>query len=84
MNEIKLNREQEKNMLSVHGTWENYLRVSRISILDAFDIYKSNVQYGIEIESQDEHDSIINWYKKVLNLDKNAFIDIPHNIKKYI
>lgn len=61
---------------------KNELREKRESILEAFDIYKSNVSYGIEQEENKEE--IINWYQNLLDLNEIAFNTIPIKIKKYI
>lgn len=61
---------------------KNELREKRESILEAFDIYKSNVNYGIEQEENKE--DIINWYQNLLDLNEMAFNTIPIKIKKYM
>lgn len=81
---MKLNEEQEKMMISIYGTYENYFRSLRKPILNAFDIYKNNVKYGIEIETNEEHSSIIIWYNELLNLKEKAFDNIPIKIKRYM
>lgn len=81
---MNFNEEQEKNMLYVYVTYENYYRSLRIPILKAFDIYKSNVQYGINIETAEEHTLILEWYEKVLNLEIDSILNIPTQIKKYL
>ena len=61
---------------------KNELREKREFILAAFDIYKSNVNYGIEQEENKE--DIINWYQNLLDLNEMAFNTIPIKIKKYM
>lgn len=60
------------------------LRNKRSTILKAFDIYKTNVQYRIEIESEKEREIILNWYQELLDLKENAFDNIPEKIKRYL
>lgn len=62
----------------------NMLRAKRASILNAFDTYKSNVEYGIEKETETEHNNIIAWYKDLLDLKESAFENIPERIKYYL
>lgn len=56
---------------------------------NAFDIYKSNVLYGIETETNIEKLDIIDWYEKMKNkinyLPVNVeFPSVPEKIKKYM
>ena len=60
------------------------LREKREPLLIAFDTYKSNVNYGIEIETQEEKDLIIKWYKLILDLDEKAINNVPEKIKYYL
>lgn len=59
-------------------------REERVALLNAFDKYKINVQYGIEQETEREKETIVQWYKDLLNLKSEAFIDVPEKIKYYI
>ncbi len=81
---MNFNEEQEKNMLSIYGTYENYYRSLRKPILNAFDVYKINVQYGIEQETDDQRTEMLNWYSRILKLDVDALINVPVNIKRYM
>ena len=63
---------------------EDYNRAIRINILRAFDVYKINVQYGIDLENEQEHNDILLWYDGILNLDDNSINNIPDSIKKYL
>lgn len=56
----------------------------RQPLLNAFDIYKSNVYYGVIVESAAEHTAILEWYKSLLDLDRAALENPPAAIKKYI
>ena len=64
---------------------KEYLREQRKSLLKAFDIYKTNVQYGIENETEEEHQSILEWYERILDLNIEYFKwdNIPEKIKYY-
>lgn len=58
------------------------LRALRTPLLQAFDIYKSNVNYGIETDNNREE--IIAWYNAILDLDKNAIYNPPIEIRRYM
>ena len=60
------------------------IRQLRKPLLEAFDIYKSNIAYGVEDETLDERAQITNWYKSLLDLDSRALEDIPQKIKRYM
>ena len=59
-------------------------RQLRKPILDAFDIYKSNVYYGVVTETDAEHYEILYWYQFLLDLDEYALNNVPKAIAKYI
>lgn len=71
---------------------QNKIRKRRDALLNAFDVYKSNVFYGIDKESDEERQEIILWYQTILDLPNLISIDnltykwpdIPSNIEKYI
>ena len=58
------------------------LRQLRTPLLQAFDIYKSNVNYGIEAD--DNRVKILKWYKTILDLDKKAISNPPDEIRRYM
>lgn len=62
----------------------NELRAKREPLLKAFDIYKSNVEYGIIVENDTTHIQMIEWYNNLLNLEDIAFENIPEGIMKYL
>ena len=59
-------------------------RSKRKLLLKAFDIYKTNVQYGIEDDTQ--RDMILYWYHALLDLEDWAFDEnrIPKQIRRYL
>ncbi len=61
----------------------NKLRSKREPLLRAFDIYKTNLSYGIFSESEVDHNLIVNWYKDLLDLKESAFDNVPLLISKY-
>lgn len=63
---------------------QNNLRFQRQEILLAFDKYKTNVVYGIVQESEEEKTAIFNWYKQILDLEEQAFNNIPKAIIYYM
>ena len=74
-----------KNDLNKLGVYENEgIRQLRKPLLEAFDVYKSNIAYGVESETSTEHLEIIVWYEKLLNKDKDALENIPAKILRYL
>lgn len=63
---------------------KSILRSEREEILRAFDIYKTNVLYGIEQETEEEKVEIINWYNELLDLNSSAFDNISAKITRYL
>ena len=60
------------------------LRKERTRLFKAFDIYKSNVEYGVVPETQETHDLITNWYLACLELDYQAINNPPSEIIRYL
>lgn len=56
----------------------------RKPLLQAFDIYKSNVSYGVIIETEEEKAQTMAWYKNLLDLEDSALSSVPEKIKKYL
>ena len=71
---------------------QNEIREQRIKFLKAFDIYKTNVMYGIIEETEEERMEIIEWYQNILNMPDTVSLDnmtykfpiTPTKINKYI
>jgi hypothetical protein len=60
------------------------LKNKREPLLIAFDKYKSNVNYGIEFESETDRTNIITWYRLLLELNEKAFANVPERVKYYL
>lgn len=60
------------------------LRQLRAPLLDAFDIYKSNVYYGVIEESEQQHEEILAWYRDLCDLKESAIATPPHGVQKYL
>ena len=68
------------------------VRRERRKLLQAFDVYKSNLYYGVIEETEDEHDDILAWYQAILDLPEAvskvnlevAWPDVPEKIKRYL
>ena len=60
------------------------LRKQRSRLLKAFDIYKTNVKYGIEQESEEQHTEMVAWYQKCLDLDYEAINNPPVEVVRYL
>lgn len=65
---------------------EQIKRRKRAMLLKAFDTYKSNVAYGVEVEDSNTHTKIVKWYQDLLDLKNSAFVteNIPTRIKYYL
>ena len=63
---------------------QNELRQVRANLFKAFDIYKSNVEYGVLTETEQKHNEIVEWYSKCLELDENAIENYPSELEKYL
>ena len=68
-------------------------RRERAKKLEAFDIYKTNVLYGIETETAEEKEDIQNWYQAWLDFPETitaetyphmVYPNTPEKIKKYV
>lgn len=64
-------------------------RQKREKLLIAFDKYKTNVQYGIETEDEEQHAIIIRWYRMLIDLNdiekaSYAIDNVPARIKYYL
>lgn len=60
------------------------LRGQRSKLLKAFDTYKTNVSYGVEVETEAQHDEILVWYQDLLDLKATAFENVPECIEYYL
>ncbi len=80
----------EKNeVLKNTGAETDHLRILRKPLLDAFDIYKSNVYYGILSETDGEHTEIMAWYNQLCDTEnpeglREAIENVPAKIEKYL
>lgn len=60
------------------------IRQLRKPMLEAFDIYKSNVAYGVETETSFEKEEIMMWYKDLLDKKESALVNVPSKIRRYL
>ena len=60
------------------------LRKQRAKLFNAFDIYKSNVEYGLIIETVETHQRIASWYLLALELDYEAITNYPSELDRYL
>lgn len=63
---------------------EMAIRQLREPLLKAFDIYKSNIAYGVETETDLERSEIMSWYYGLLEKEVNALEHIPLKIQRYL
>lgn len=77
-------KEYTEAFLEPSLSMDDFLRNQRIDLLKAFDIYKSNVSYGIVQEDYDTNQKIVSWYYDLLDLKNEAFENIPNEIKRYL
>ena len=59
-------------------------RQLREPLLSAFDTHKASVIYEGKKETSEEKDKVLAWKQSLLDLDTNAFKDIPQNVKYYL
>ena len=64
--------------------YRNFLRQKRKPLLQAFDIHKTNVSYGICVETTEQHEEIVNWYELILKLDETAIDNPPKEIARHL
>jgi len=55
------------------------LREQRSGLLMAFDKWEKAVLRGREVDDE----SVMQWYRKLLDLDESAFEDIPARVKYF-
>ena len=60
------------------------IRQLRRPLLDAFDKYKTNIGYGVISETADTHAQVVDWYRRLLDLDPEAIATVPDAIKPYV
>ena len=60
------------------------LRRKREVLFKAFDIYKSNIEYGLITETDEAHQRIASWYLLALDLDYNAITNYPPELDRYL
>ena len=60
------------------------IRQLREPLLKAFDIYKSNVNYGVEVETELERIEIMAWYQNLLDKQESALVYVPLKIQRYL
>jgi hypothetical protein len=51
-------------------------------LLEAFDIYKSNVVYGVDTETEFEKAELMAWYQDLLDKKENALRNVPIKIQR--
>ena len=64
--------------------YRNFLRTKRQPLLEAFDIHKTNVSYGICVETEQERKEILDWYYRLLDLDETAIDNPPKEIARHL
>jgi hypothetical protein len=63
---------------------DNAKRQLRKPLLTAYDTHKTNVVYDGKIESAKEHEEMIVWKQRILDLETQAFNNIPNILKYYL
>ena len=82
---ISINKLDVEDAVKVQGQEKlNLLRSVRKDLLKAFDVYKTNVSFGILLQTELENAVAKKWYEKLLDLNEDAFLDIPSQISKYL
>lgn len=86
---------EEKDRLTGTGKELDYLRALRKPLLQAFDIYKSNVYYGVVAETEEEHAEVLAWYAALLDIGntntkartmtaEGAIQNVPAGVRRYL
>lgn len=60
------------------------IRQLRKPLLEAFDIYKSNIAYGVETETTQDRIEITDWYQDLLDKKESALRNVPLKIQRYL
>jgi hypothetical protein len=60
------------------------IRQLREPLLQAFDVYKSNINYGVERETTEERIIIMDWYQDLLDKKETALVNVPLKIQRYL
>lgn len=60
------------------------IRQLRAPLLAAFDVYKSNVFYGVIEEDAETHEAVLAWYRALLEKDPAALTDVPAGVRPYV
>ena len=75
-------RDLEK--LRAWGEGDTLVRQLRAPLLAAFDIYKSNVLYGLIEEDAATHEAVLTWYRALLDRDPDALTNVPAGVLPYV
>lgn len=75
MTRLTLNREALK---------EKELREKRKPLLDAWDITKSNILFGVDVVTDERKAELLAWYRAILDLDETAISSVPPEVEKYV
>ena len=75
---------KEVNCDTTKDLGKKILRQVRENLLNAFDVYKTNVNYGIVEETEEKKKSITEWYLAILDLDAEALERIPQEVLRYV
>ena len=81
---MKISNIESKDIKRLGCKTDDGVRQLRKPLLEVFDIYKSNIAYGVESETEEERAEILSWYQRLLDKDKSALETIPDKIKRYL
>ena len=95
--EVRKISEEESSIYSIGqvyvGAIFDPIRSRRAKELEAFDIYKANVAYGIETETPEKKRELLKWYQNWLDFPETVTVDnyqaivypnLPVQVKKYM
>lgn len=63
--------------------FKNAKRQLRKPLLNALDIYDKNVSKGRVAETDEQKQTVDEWYRDICDLKDKAFMNIPLEVKKY-
>lgn len=85
--------QKEPHLLTRLSRAKSAFRQYRGEAFKAFDIYKTNIEYGVVTETASQHEAIVEWYDDMLNfpelitpesIEELKFPAIPEAIVQYV
>lgn len=81
---VKMINEANLPELRETSEYKDAKRQLREPLLKAFDVYKTNVYYGVVTETEREKAEIIEWYNAMCDLKEWAIEKVPDKVRRYV